>query len=68
MSTKKDDAPKGQELAHIWQAHRLKCLELAIQVGAEPEQATSVAEEFGRYILTKSDIEKAQADSTEEKA
>jgi hypothetical protein len=56
--TQKDEA---QELAHIWQAHRIRCLELAIQAGAPPAEAISVAEEFGKYILTKSDIEIAQA-------
>lgn len=58
-----DETGKAEMVAHAWQAHRIKCLELAIQAGAPPGTAMEWAEKFSTYILTKSELEKGQVAS-----
>lgn len=49
-----------------WQDFRLKCVELAIQGGAQGDDIVSLATSIGNYIITKSEIEiKAPADTEE---
>jgi hypothetical protein len=51
-----------EELAHRWQSFRITCLKLALKSGATEQNAIEVADKFGKYILTKSEIEKNVAD------
>ena len=61
----------SEEVSHRWQNFRIKCLELAIASGAKTDEAITLAEKFGEYIIVKSELEKQikpNADDQEEKA
>ncbi len=55
------------DLAHRWQDFRIRCLELAVKVGATDETVIGIADKLGEYILTRSprEIGAAKADPTE---
>lgn len=49
--------PEKVSAAHAWQAHRIRCLKLAIRAGATMEGLTDQAEMISTYILTASEAE-----------
>lgn len=48
----------------VWQAHRIRCLELAAAFGTKPEDALGMADRIGMYILVRSDLECKQTNAT----
>lgn len=58
MVTNMEKTETATELSHRWQAHRIRCLELAVSSGATYNNIVDVAEKIGTYILTKSELEK----------
>lgn len=55
------------KIEHVWQDFRIRCLDFAIKAGAEGEATIPLAKKFEAYILTKSDTEKSQANTSAEK-
>lgn len=52
---------KTEEIAHRWQSFRITCLELALKGGATEQNMIDVADKLGKYIVTKSELEKSVA-------
>lgn len=52
-----DVAAQEEIIGHAWQAHRTKCLELAVQARAPLGEVLEWAQKFSAYILTKTEIE-----------
>lgn len=48
-----------KSVALRWQDFRLRCVELAISGGAQGADIVSRAEEIGKYIVTRSELEKS---------
>lgn len=55
---------ESRVLRESWQRHRMFCLKLAVKAGGSGERAIELADMFGVYILTRSELQK-QAEASE---
>jgi hypothetical protein len=42
---------EAEDIAHLWQNFRIRCLELAVSGGATDKNMIEVAEKLGGYIM-----------------